>query len=101
MRSHEPRPVRSLVTGATGLLGSHIVERLLARGEGVRALVRPGSRTEFLEARGVDLVVGSLTDPASCAEVVRGIEVVYHTAAKVGDWGPWQEFQLGVIERSE
>src|SRR5436190_1050622 len=98
MRSREPRPVRSLVTGATGLLGSHIAERLLGRGEGVRALVRPGSRTEFLEAQGVELVVGALTDPASCTEAVRGIEVIYHTAAKVGDWGPWEEFRLGVVE---
>jgi 2-alkyl-3-oxoalkanoate reductase len=98
MRNHEPWPVRSLVTGATGLLGSHIVERLVERGEGVRALVRPGSRTESLDPQGVELVVGTLSDPASCAEAVRGMEVVYHTAAKVGDWGPWEEFRLGIIE---
>ena len=47
---------RVLVTGATGLLGSHLAERLTARGDRVRALVRPGSRTEFLEAMGVEIV---------------------------------------------
>src|SRR5262245_45685212 len=40
---------RVLVTGATGLLGSHLVERLVAQGHPVRALVRETSRTEFLD----------------------------------------------------
>jgi 2-alkyl-3-oxoalkanoate reductase len=88
----------SLVTGATGLLGSHIAERLVARGEPVRALVRPTSDTAFLEALGVELVRGDLTDPASCAAAMRGAGVVYHSAAKVGDWGTWWEFQVGCID---
>ena len=46
---------RVLVTGATGLLGSHIAERLVARGYRVRALVRPRSRTGFLEGLGVEI----------------------------------------------
>src|SRR3712207_2512405 len=50
------RRVDALVTGATGLLGSHIAERLVMRGDRVRALVRPGSRTDFLESLGVELI---------------------------------------------
>src|SRR3954469_14021987 len=80
---------RVLVTGATGLLGSHIVERLVARGDRVRALVRPGSDVSFLQTLGVELAYGDLTDAGSCARAVRGVEVVYHSAAKVGDWGKW------------
>ncbi|MCA1686805.1 MAG: NAD-dependent epimerase/dehydratase family protein, partial [Planctomycetia bacterium] len=87
-----------LVTGATGMLGSHIAEKLVARGREVRALVRPGSDTQFLRSLGVALVEGDLTDPASCESVVRGVEVVYHSAAKVGDWGPWREFQASCID---
>lgn len=87
-----------LVTGATGMLGSHIAERLVAQGRRVRALVRPGSDTRFLDALGVELVRGDLTDPESCARAVRGVEVVYHSAAKVGDWGPWREFQSSCID---
>ena len=64
----------------------------------MRVLVRPGSRTEFLEELGVEFITGDLSDPASCAAAVRGVEVVYHAAAKVGDWGPWEEFRVGVIE---
>ena len=80
------------------MLGSHIAEQLTARGRRVRALVRPGSKTAFLEGLGVDLVRGDLTDPAACARAVEGAEYVYHSAAKVGDWGPWREFQTGCID---
>ncbi|MFO0950890.1 MAG: NAD-dependent epimerase/dehydratase family protein [Isosphaeraceae bacterium] len=87
-----------LVTGGTGMLGSHIAERLVAQGRRVRALVRPGSDTRFLQTLGAELLVGDLTDPASCARAVEGVEVVYHSAAKVGDWGKWSEFQSSCID---
>jgi nucleoside-diphosphate-sugar epimerase len=89
---------RVLVTGATGLLGSHIVERLIARGHRVRALARPGSRTEFLEGLGVEILRGDLTDPAACDRAVEDVSQVFHCAAKVGDWGSWREFQVGCID---
>ncbi len=89
---------RALVTGATGLLGSHLAERLRARGDRVRVLVRPGSSTEFLESLDVDVIRGDLTDPAACAAAVAGARLVFHCAAKVGDWGRWQEFQSGCID---
>jgi len=91
-----PRP--RLVTGATGLLGSHIAERLVGRGEKVRALVRPTSDVRFLQSLGVELVVGDLNDPASLRAAVSGVETIYHCAAKVGDWGKWCEFQADCID---
>ncbi len=91
----------SLVTGATGLLGSHITERLAARGDRVRALVRPTSDTRFLHRLGVELVEGDLTVPASCRRAMEGVQVVYHSAAKVGDWGRWTEFQTGCLDATE
>jgi nucleoside-diphosphate-sugar epimerase len=89
---------RVLVTGATGLLGSHIVERLVTRGNRVRALVRPGSRTEFLEGLGVEVRRGDLTDPSACDRTLDDVSQVFHCAAKVGDWGSWREFQVGCID---
>ena len=82
----------NLVTGATGLLGSHIVEKLRARGEPVRVLVRPRSDTRFLESLGVEKAAGDITDRASIDAAMRGVTTVYHAAARVGDWGPWPEF---------
>jgi nucleoside-diphosphate-sugar epimerase len=91
----------SLVTGATGLLGSHITERLVARGDRVRALVRPASDTRFLRQLRVELVHGDLTDLESCRRAMDGVRVVYHSAAKVGDWGSWPEFQAGCLDATE
>ncbi len=88
----------NLVTGATGLLGSHIVEQLCKRGLPVRALVRPGSDISWLKTQGVELAAGDITDPASLRAACQGVDVVYHAAAKVGDWGPWQEFQRITVD---
>ena len=82
----------SLVTGATGFLGSHIVDRLVQRGENVRALVRSTSDTAYLEQLGVDLAVGDVTDELSIAAAVDGVTTVYHAAATVTDWAPWRDF---------
>ena len=87
----------SLITGATGLLGSHLAERLVARGRFVRALVRSGSDDRFLRSLGVEVVTGDLGDPTSCRNAILGADAVYHAAAKVGDWGSWNEFQVGCL----
>ena len=88
----------NLVTGATGLLGSHLAEKLVQRGRPVRALVRATSNTAFLRSLGVELAPGDLTDPESLRRALRGVTVVYHAAAKVGDWGPWRDFQAYTID---
>jgi nucleoside-diphosphate-sugar epimerase len=88
----------NVITGATGLLGSHIAEQLAARGERVRALVRPSSDTTFLRGLGAELVPGDLTDPASLPAAVAGADVVYHCAARVGEWGPWAAYQAQILD---
>lgn len=91
----------NLVTGATGLLGSHIVEQLRRRNLPVRVLVRPGSDRSWLQGQGVDFAVGDVTDPASLPAACAGVDVVYHSAAKVGDWGPWELFQKITIDGTQ
>jgi 2-alkyl-3-oxoalkanoate reductase len=88
----------NLITGATGLLGSHIAEKLRAAGEPARAIVRPGSDTRFLESLGVEIALGDVTDPASLPRALAGVRAVYHAAAQVGDWGPWRRFVAVTID---
>ena len=88
----------ALVTGGTGLLGSHIAERLVRSGRPVRALVRSGSDTGFLERLGIELVRGDLANRGALKAAVRGVSTVYHAAAKVGDWGAWKEFRVGCLD---
>ncbi|MGD8452164.1 MAG: NAD-dependent epimerase/dehydratase family protein [Phycisphaerae bacterium] len=87
----------NLVTGASGLLGSHIVEQLRRRNQPVRVLMRPGSDRRWLETQGVEFVEGDITEPATLAAACAGVDAVYHSAAKVGDWGPWEEFERVTI----
>ncbi|RMF85031.1 MAG: NAD-dependent epimerase/dehydratase family protein [Planctomycetota bacterium] len=88
----------NLVTGATGLLGSHIVEQLRRRDMPVRVLVRPGSDRSWLETQNVEFAEGDVTDADSVRRACEGCDVVYHSAARVGDWGPWEEFQAITID---
>jgi 2-alkyl-3-oxoalkanoate reductase len=98
---------RLLVTGATGLVGSHVVERACEAGLRTRALVRPGSSVEFLQAN-VEQVAGDVTDRESLRRAVDGVTLIVHCAAKVGDWGPvdaYREVNVrgleGLIEAAE
>ncbi len=90
----------NLVTGGTGLLGSHMVEQLRKRGRPVRVLVRRGAEVSWLKSQGVELAEGDLGDPASIAKACRGVQCVYHAAARVGDWGPWADFVRVTVEGS-
>lgn len=72
-----------LVTGATGFIGSHLVEALRAEGQEVRALARSTSDTGRLDALGVDVLRGDLLDAATVKRAVAGCTQVYHLAGKM------------------
>src|SRR5574341_348584 len=90
--------MKALVTGATGFLGSHIAERLVQRGDTVRALVRLSSDTRLLHELGVELVTGDVEDQTTLAPAMDGIDVLYHAAARVTDWGTWSQFAATTVE---
>jgi nucleoside-diphosphate-sugar epimerase len=75
----------SLVTGAGGFIGSHLVDHLLAEGISVRALVRRPEQAVDLRQRGIDVVVGDVRDPEVVRAATQGVAVVYHCAAATGD----------------
>ena len=84
--------VSVLISGGTGLLGSHIAEQLHRRDLPFRALCRPGSDTTFLESIGARIIEGDVTDYESLRRACDGVDTVYHAAARVGDWGRWKDF---------
>ncbi|HEY3934298.1 MAG TPA: NAD-dependent epimerase/dehydratase family protein [Gemmatimonadales bacterium] len=73
-----------LVTGATGFVGGHLVDRLLARGDAVTAIVRSPDRARGLAQRGVRLVAADLSGRAALGDAMGGQDVVYHAAALIG-----------------
>src|SRR5437879_4568760 len=76
----------TLVTGASGFLGNHVVRLLAERGERIRVLLRPTSPTRLLEGLAVERVSGDLRDPASLDKAVAGVRIVYHLAADYRLW---------------
>lgn len=84
--------MKALVTGATGFIGSHLVEMLGDRGWQVRALVRTTSDTVRLERLGAELARGDVRDRDSIAAALKGCDVVFHSAALVGEWGAPRDF---------
>ena len=73
-----------LLTGGSGFLGSHIADRLASSGVEVRALVRRSSNVRHLSSlAGTTLVHGSLADPASLADAMRGVQGIIHAAGLI------------------
>ncbi len=91
MDTRQPKTI--FITGATGLVGSHVAEEAIRRGDRVRALVRPSSDTRWLDQWGVEKVAGDLEDVESLRRGVEGADWVLNCAAKVGDWGTLEDFR--------
>jgi UDP-glucose 4-epimerase len=72
----------ALVTGAGGAIGSTLVQRLLAQGYNVRALVRESASTARMP-EGVEVIRSDITDCRGIREAVEGRDVVFHLAAKL------------------
>lgn len=87
----------TLVTGAAGFIGSHLVEALLARGEPVRVLIRPTSSRCFLPRS--EIVLGDLATGAGVAEALNGIDTVFHVAGVTKALRP-EEYHRGNVQAS-
>ncbi|RDI68929.1 NAD-dependent epimerase/dehydratase family protein [Nocardia pseudobrasiliensis] len=86
--------MRALVTGASGFLGGALARRLVRDGEyKVSVLARPTSDLRGLDALdGIEVVYGDLADVASLRRAVTGVDVVFHSAARVDERGTRDQF---------
>jgi len=82
--------MKALVTGGGGFLGLYLVEQLAARGDAVRTFSR--SRYPRLDELGAEQITGDVRDRDAVVRACQGIDVVFHTAAVPGIWGPWSMY---------
>ncbi|MEW6269387.1 MAG: NAD-dependent epimerase/dehydratase family protein [Thermodesulfobacteriota bacterium] len=87
-----------LLTGATGFLGSRLAARLARDGRELRAIVRPGTDLRRIPREISEVVWGEVTDPDTVARAMAGVEVVYHTAARVSGSGDRSAFARDNVE---
>lgn len=73
--------MKAFVTGVTGFIGGLVARELIADGVRVRALVRPGHDTRWLEQLGVVVAHGDLRDRDSLAAAMEGCDTLFHVAA--------------------
>lgn len=76
--------MKALVTGATGFVGSHLVEALLRRGIAVRTVARSTSSLAWLPSLPVEVMCGDLADPALASRALDGVDRVFHVAGAYG-----------------
>lgn len=98
IRAPRPAPPQAavVVTGANGLLGRALVQRLLEHGERVRLFVRREPPPEIREHPLVDVVLGDLGDPSAVARGLANATTVFHCGAAM--FGPWPAHASGTIE---
>jgi nucleoside-diphosphate-sugar epimerase/predicted dehydrogenase len=89
----------TLVTGATGFIGGHLVRRLLSEGRHVRVLCRRPPPDELADNPQVETVLGDLGHPATVDRAVAGVNTVYHVGATVH--GTSAEFWRGTVVGTE
>jgi nucleoside-diphosphate-sugar epimerase len=93
--------MRVLITGATGLLGGHLIKELQQREEEIRALVLPVENADNLLKQGIEVVRGDITDASALDAVVQNIDLVFHLAGMMGVWRPLADYRLVNVTGSE
>ncbi len=84
--------MRCFVTGANGFIGSNLVKKLIRSGHSVKALVLPGTNIENIRSTGCEIITGDLLNVTGFEWHLDGMDVIFHLAGRVSDWGRWKDF---------
>jgi predicted dehydrogenase/nucleoside-diphosphate-sugar epimerase len=96
---HNAGKATTLVTGATGFIGHHLLERLLQERDRVRILVRKEPPKEMMKNPKIEVFLGDIGNRESVFEAMKGIKEVFHLGAVISGWN--EEFQCGTIHGTQ
>jgi dihydroflavonol-4-reductase len=90
--------MKTLVTGASGFIGSAVVRKLLQRNKEVRCYNEPGAPRRNLDGLDVEIVEGDVNDRSRIADALKGCDTLYHLAAIYAIWlkEPWKMYEVNV-----
>ena len=89
--------MKVLVTGATGFIGSHLLDRLMECNDEIRIFAQRGKENARIVQDRVEVCYGDLNDRASLEAAVDGVDRVLHCAARTGPWGPKTEYEIANV----
>ncbi len=84
--------MKVFVTGANGFIGSNLVKKIIQSGHSVKALVLPGTSIDNIKSTGCEIIYGNMLDVHQFENSLEGIDIIFHLAARVSDWGRWKDF---------
>jgi len=93
--------MRAFVTGGSGFVGRNLIAMLRGRGDVVRALARSDAAVKTVQQLGVEPVRGDLDNAEALCNGMVGCDVVFHSAAKVEDWGRYEDFHRANVIGTE
>jgi nucleoside-diphosphate-sugar epimerase len=92
---------RAFVTGGSGFVGGNLIALLKSRGDAVRALSRSDAAIKTVQQLGAEPVRGDLDNVEALRRGMSGCDVVFHSAAKVEDWGRYEDFYRANVSGTE
>lgn len=101
MNPQPAAPSTVFLTGGSGFLGRQLIADLVAAGYRVRALARSERAAASVRALGAEAVAGDLDDVAAMQAGMAGCAAAIHSAAKVEQWGRWEDFLRDTVEGTQ
>ncbi|MBW2220687.1 MAG: SDR family NAD(P)-dependent oxidoreductase, partial [Deltaproteobacteria bacterium] len=93
--------MKALITGAGGFIGSFLLKELINKQYEAKALFMPDENADVASELGAEIIRGDLTQPETLKNIAKGVDVVFHLATRVVDWGSPKLFRSIMVDGTQ